>query len=155
MATGSIHASHCATQPIYATVTDNYAQNSMPTITLKKIPRVNLKFPGVFQVFQSCKHPVLAYCGPMPVRQPTYFRPVGGCYKWTKAQYTPPTPTRRNCRVSSRRRCVHEFATSSRRLPTDSAMRTHNAAVSHDPVYNTAANGTEVRYDVTYDAACF
>ena len=28
-----------------------------------------------------------------------------------KAQYTPPTPTRRNCRVSSRRRCVHEFAT--------------------------------------------
>ena len=27
---------------------------------------------------------------------------------------------RRNCRVSSRRRCVHEFATSSRRLPTDS-----------------------------------
>jgi len=29
----------------------------------------------------------------------------------TKAQYTPPTPTRRNCRVSSRRRCVYEFAT--------------------------------------------
>ena len=26
-----------------------------------------------------------------------------------KAQYTP--PTRRNCRVASRRRCVHEFAT--------------------------------------------
>jgi len=24
----------------------------------------------------------------------------------TKAQYTPPTPTRRNCRVESRRRCV-------------------------------------------------
>ena len=38
------------------------------------------------------------------------------------AQYTP--STRRNCRVASRRRrrCVHEFATSSRRLPTDSAM---------------------------------
>jgi len=40
------------------------------------------------------------------------------------AQYTPPTPTRRNCFVVSRRRrrCVHEFATtcSSRRLPTDS-----------------------------------
>jgi len=38
------------------------------------------------------------------------------------AQYTPPTPTRRNCFVASRRRrrCVHEFATSSRRLPTDS-----------------------------------
>jgi len=32
----------------------------------------------------------------------------------TWAQYTPPTPTRRNCFV-----CVHEFATSSRRLPTD------------------------------------
>jgi len=31
-----------------------------------------------------------------------------------KAQYTPPTPTRRNCFVASRRRrrrCVHEFAT--------------------------------------------
>jgi len=25
----------------------------------------------------------------------------------TKAQYTPPTPTRRNCRGSSRRRCEH------------------------------------------------
>ena len=38
------------------------------------------------------------------------------------AQYTPPTPTRRNCFVASRRRrrCVHEFTTSSRRLPTDS-----------------------------------
>jgi len=35
-------------------------------------------------------------------------------------QYTP--PTRLNCRAASRRRrrCVHEFATSSRRLPTDS-----------------------------------
>ena len=35
---------------------------------------------------------------------------------------TPPTPTRRNCFVASRRRrrCVHEFETSSRRLPTDS-----------------------------------
>ena len=42
----------------------------------------------------------------------------------TNAKYTP--PTRRNCRVASRqrRRCVHEFATSSRRLPTDSAMWT-------------------------------
>jgi len=30
MVTGSIHASHCVTQPIYATVTDNYAHNSMP-----------------------------------------------------------------------------------------------------------------------------
>ena len=32
----------------------------------------------------------------------------------SKAQYTP--PTRRNCRVSSRRRCVHEFATSWRQF---------------------------------------
>ena len=39
------------------------------------------------------------------------------CEQDTQAQYTPPTPTRRNCRVSSRRRrrCVHEFATISRR----------------------------------------
>jgi len=38
------------------------------------------------------------------------------------AQYTPPPLTRLNCRVVSRRRrhSVHEFATNSRRLPTDS-----------------------------------
>jgi len=41
-----------------------------------------------------------------------------GSFAYT--QYTPPTPTRLSCRVASRRRCVHEFATSSRRLPTDS-----------------------------------
>jgi len=34
-----------ATWPIYATVTDNYAQNSMHTMTLTKVPGVNLKFP--------------------------------------------------------------------------------------------------------------
>ena len=45
MVTGCTHASHCATEPIYPTVTDNYAQNLMPTITLQKIPWVNLKFP--------------------------------------------------------------------------------------------------------------
>jgi len=45
MVTGYTHASHCATQPINATVADNNAQNSMPTITLTKIRRVNLKFP--------------------------------------------------------------------------------------------------------------
>jgi len=39
MVTGSTHASNYATQPIYATVTDN-AQNLMPTITLTKIPVV-------------------------------------------------------------------------------------------------------------------
>ena len=32
------------------------------------------------------------------------------------AQYTPPTSTRRNCRVASRRRCEHEFATSWRQF---------------------------------------
>ena len=32
----------------------------------------------------------------------------------------------------------------SRRLPTDSAMRTHNAAVGRDRVYNTAANGSRL-----------
>jgi len=72
MVTGPTHASRCATQPICATVTDNYAQNSMPTVTLTEISWVNLKFPEfslsfpelknswVFQVFQSCKHPVLS-----------------------------------------------------------------------------------------------
>ena len=60
---------------------------------------------------------------------------------------------RRDETVESRR--VGGVYMNSRRLPTDSAMRTHNAAVGHDPVYNSAANGIEVRYDVTYDAACF
>jgi len=31
-------------------------------------------------------------------------------YAPTNAQYTPPTPTRRNCRVESRRRCVHNYS---------------------------------------------
>jgi len=55
-----------------------------------------------------------------------------GSWRRPKAQYTPPTPTRRNCFVASRwrRRCVHEFATSSRRLPTDSAMWTQPMAVT-------------------------
>jgi len=40
------------------------------------------------------------------------------------AQYTPPTRRRRDETVElrRRRRCVHEFAASSRRLPTDSVM---------------------------------
>jgi len=38
MVTGSTHASRCATQPIYATITDYYAQNSMLTINLQKFP---------------------------------------------------------------------------------------------------------------------
>ena len=71
-----------------------------------------------------------------------------------KAQYTPPTRRRRRDEtVESRRVGVGGVYMNSRRLPTDSAMRTHNAAVGRDPVYN-AANGIEVRYDVTYDAAC-
>ena len=68
------------------------------------------------------------------------------------AQYTPPTPTRWNCRVASRRsrrRCVHEFATSSRRLPTDSLMWTQRSPVGRDPVFNSAATAIEVGYDVT------
>ena len=43
-------------------------------------------------------------------------RRVHLCHATDNAQYTPPTPTRQNCRVSSRRRCVHEFATSSRQF---------------------------------------
>ena len=35
-------------------------------------------------------------------------------------QYTPPTPTRRNCFVASASAVWTQFATSSRRLPTDS-----------------------------------
>ena len=45
MVTGSTHARHCATQPIYASVTDNY-----------EFSRIK-KFPEFF--FQSCKHPDL------------------------------------------------------------------------------------------------
>jgi len=64
---------------------------------------------------------------------------------------------RRDETVLSRRVGVGGVYMNSRRLPTDtdSAMRTHNAAFGRDPVYNSAANGIEVRYDVTYDAACF
>jgi len=57
MVTGSTHATYCATQPIHATVTDNYAQNSMPTITLTKIPWVNLKFPEFPELKKSLSFP--------------------------------------------------------------------------------------------------
>jgi len=40
MVTVSTHASHCANQLIYITVTDNYAQNLMPMIILTKIFQV-------------------------------------------------------------------------------------------------------------------
>ena len=57
MVTGSTKASHCDTQPTYATVTKNYyAHKSMPKkrshITNRlpsKISGVYFKFPGVFQ----------------------------------------------------------------------------------------------------------
>jgi len=62
---------------------------------------------------------------------------------------------RRDETVESRRVGVGGVYMNSRRLPTDSAMGTHNAAVGRDPVHNSAANCIEVRYDVTYDAACF
>jgi len=62
---------------------------------------------------------------------------------------------RRDETVLSRRVGVGGVYMNSRRLPTNSAMRMHNAAVGRDPVYNSAANGIKVRYDVIYDAACF
>ena len=74
--------------------------------------------------------------------------------------YKPNTHRRRDetvCRVASAVGVgvgVGGVYMNSQRLPTDSAMRTHNAAVGRDPVYCSAANGIEVRYDVTYDAAC-
>jgi len=59
MVTGSTHASHCATQPIYATVTDNYAQNPMPMITLRKIPWVNLNSLSFPELKNSLSFPEL------------------------------------------------------------------------------------------------
>ena len=58
-----------------------------------------------------------------------------------KAQYTLPTPTQRDCRVASRLRCVHEFATNSRRLPTDLVMWTQPSAVTE---FTIAVNAIEV-----------
>jgi len=49
---------------------------------------------------------------------------------------------RRHETVLSRR--VGGVYMNSRRLPTDSAMRTHNAAVGRNPVYNTAPNGSRL-----------
>ena len=47
----------------------------------------------------------------------------------------PNTHRRRDETVLSRRVGVGGVYMNSRRLPTDSAMRTHNAAVGRDPVY--------------------
>ena len=51
MVTGSTHATYCANQPIYATVTDNYAQNSMPQSVdhTYKNSLSKFKIPWVFQ----------------------------------------------------------------------------------------------------------
>ena len=49
MVTGSTHATYCATQPIHATVTDNYAQNSMPTNQMYENSLSKFKIPWVFQ----------------------------------------------------------------------------------------------------------
>jgi len=49
---------------------------------------------------------------------------------------------RRDETVLSRR--VGGVYINSRRLPTDLAMRTHNAAVGRDRVYSTAANGSRL-----------
>jgi len=51
---------------------------------------------------------------------------------------------RRDETVLSRRVGVGGVYMNSRRLPTDSAIRTHNAAVGRDRVYNTAANGSRL-----------
>ena len=55
---------------------------------------------------------------------------------------------RRDETVLSRRVGVGGVYMNSRRLPTDSAMRTHNAAAGRDPVYNSAAN-MAYKYDMT------
>jgi len=52
MVTGSIHASRCVTQPIYATVTDNYAHNSINSDKFPEFSRIK-KFPeiSIFSMF--------------------------------------------------------------------------------------------------------
>ena len=59
------------------------------------------------------------------------------------AQYTPPTPPRRNCRVASRRRCVHEFATSWRQFRRVVGVNT--PVGSRDQNCKLAADGCVVR----------
>ena len=61
-----------------------------------------------------------------------------------KAQYTPPTPTRRNCLVSSRRRCVHEFATTADGFGDANAQRSRTG---HD----CRRVSSHRRYDETVD----
>jgi len=61
-------------------------------------------------------------------------------------------PTRRNCRVASRRRCVMNS-----QLTHDDCRRIRWCERSRRPwpSLQSAANAIEVGYDVTYDAACF
>ena len=62
------------------------------------------------------------------------------------AQYTPPTPTRRNYRVASRRRCVHEFATSWRQFRRVVGVKTHpSAVVTHRLQYCKLGHGRRLR----------
>ena len=61
---------------------------------------------------------------------------------------------RRDETVLSRRVGVGGVYMNSRRLPTESAMRTHDAAVGRDPVHNIAANGIEVRTVATNLLIC-
>ena len=63
MVTGSTHTSHCATQPIYATVTDKTQCARSHLQKFSELIKNSLSFPElknsrVFQFFQSCKHPV-------------------------------------------------------------------------------------------------
>ena len=44
--TGYIHASRCVTQPIYATVTDNYAHEKTASDKFPEFSRIN-KFPEI------------------------------------------------------------------------------------------------------------
>ena len=94
-----------------------------------------LSLSAVFHQFSVSKNPSLLIFIPTVGRRRR--RRLKLVDRALLSQYTPPTPTRRNCRVSSRRWCVHtaaddetvlsrrrrrckRFATSSRRLPTDS-----------------------------------
>ena len=66
-----------------------------------------------------------------------------------RAQYTPPTPTRLNCRVELRRRCVHnsQLATIWTSLNSEVELRRVsgvNAPVgSRDPIFNSRAVGDD------------
>ena len=68
----------------------------------------------------------------------------------TYAQYTPPTPTRRNCRVVTRRRRRCEQNSQLAHDDCQRIRRCERSSIGRDPVYNSAANAIEVGYDVTH-----